>query len=236
MLEGTPITAPVQYGYLLLAAVLVLIACIAGITWIIRETYKNTTSEPDYLGYWKKLHDLQKAPIKPHQTEDAVGHYYPDDNDRTVHLPTPNYDNQTTVFFLPHSDVIMPGSGSEKRNASNIYQSLTKPPFCWETFLDDLIKDCCTPSQIDKAKFLSAHFQTCPAGQVHPDIPREEEGEPGQPKDEHLCRLGAEFWRALNLDEYTRANDIYHQIKAREKQLLNLLRSLSAAEGSGSEG
>lgn len=256
MLNGHELTTPIQYGYLILAGILILMACIAGIIYIIRDIRATATTEPDYLGYWKKLHDLQKAPIKPHSLRgasirwviedevkdlmdkqdvkvhpnilphhppDAVGHYYPDDNDRAVLLPTLNYGSGGIIYGKHMPWVVI------------------NPPFHWETFLDDLIKDSCTPGQIERAKLLSAHFQTCPCGQLDPAIPRIEDGEPGQPEDEELCRLGAKFWQALVMDEYLRARDIYQQIKVREKYLLNspsfrFIRGLSGSEGSGSEG
>lgn len=65
MLEGTPITEPISYGYLLLAASLVLLASLAGIAWIIRETRKTATSEADYLAYWETKKEIERAEKKP---------------------------------------------------------------------------------------------------------------------------------------------------------------------------
>lgn len=284
MLQGHEFITPIQYGYLILAGILILIACIAGIIYIIRDIQASATDAPDYIAHWERLKTDKKTYYEPPFSEwirsqmvketleevskeieqelmrraaeitDEMARNYtltiPQENiaegqsydppskvEITYITPTQDKDhsneliihNPTDVFILRHSDVIMPGpgSGSEKRNADKIYQTLTKPPFHWETFLDDLIKDCCTPGQIDRDKVLSAHFQTCPCGQLDPAIPRREDGEPGQPEDEELCMLGAEFWQALCMDDYFRASDVYRQIKARETHLLNLNQSIS---------
>ncbi|MDN3689073.1 hypothetical protein [Cyclobacterium jeungdonense] len=208
MLQGHEFITPIQYGYLILAGILILMACIAGIIYIIRDIQASATDAPDYIAHWERLKTDKKTYYEPpfsewirsqmvKETLEEVSKEIEQELMRCAAEITDEMARNYTLT-IPQENIAEGQSYDTSSEVEITYITPTsKPPFHWETFLDDLIKDCCTPGQIDRAKVLSAHFQTCPCGQLDPAIPRREDGEPGQPEDEELCMLGAEFWQAL---------------------------------------
>jgi hypothetical protein len=53
MLQGHELSEPIQYGYLFLAAAIVLMACITGAIYIIQKIKETATTSPDYYQHWK---------------------------------------------------------------------------------------------------------------------------------------------------------------------------------------
>lgn len=219
MIQAHELTTPIQYGYLFLSTAIILLACIAGIIYILREIRSTATDAPDYHAYWKSMatDNIPNNPIGQWMAAKQMDRLEGEVNQEL-----------SSIWEYLHNEkryrLTIPSEGLEKgiqMDLSTDVEINVVWPFTWQIFLHQAVNSQCTQEQIDKAKILSISWKSCPCCELDRQIPRKESGEP---KDKELARLGADFWWSMLMDDYLEATKIHHKIKTREATLLNLIK------------